>query len=232
MEGIMSDGGFLAQRSFSPGSFGVAVAVNGGFMALLLTLAAGVATVMPDDDKPLINPFTLPPPPPMPSTEQVKKKAEPVKNTPVDKFTAPPVVNTPPQGTNKGFADPAGDIIIPTGPSGSGPETIIEPLVIPPPVPVVIKAPAFIDPRFKSQFQPDYPAGRIRAEQEGVAVVRVLIGVDGRVKAVESVSADHEDFLRETREHALKKWRFKPATEGGTPVESWKQMTVRFQFPE
>ena len=35
--------------------------------------------------------------------------------------------------------------------------------------------------------------------------------------------ADHASIA-----HALAKWRFKPATRGGVPEESWKIMTVRF----
>jgi periplasmic protein TonB len=59
-------------------------------------------------------------------------------------------------------------------------------------------------------------------------VVRVLIGVDGRVKQVERVSADSDGFFEATQRQALARWRFKPATRGGVPVESWKQMNVHF----
>jgi protein TonB len=215
----MSDAGFLSQRSFNPASFGATVAINGGLFALLLTLAANVVADTQTREPPLIDPFELEPVAPVDRDTPVKKREQKIENPPVDHFTTPPV-------------ETGGDIIIPPGPTGTGPVIEIDPPVIPETVPTPVKIAALIDPRFKNAFQPDYPAGRIRAEQEGVAVVRVLIGVDGRVKAVEGVRADHEEFLKETRAHALKKWRFKPATEGGTPVESWKEMTVRFQFPD
>ena len=65
----------------------------------------------------------------------------------------------------------------------------------------------------------------------GVMVkIRVLIGVDGRVKAAESVSATSDAFFEATRRQALSKWRFKPATRGGIPQESWKTMSVRFEI--
>ena len=69
----------------------------------------------------------------------------------------------------------------------------------------------------------------IRAEMEGFATVRVLIGTDGRVKQVE---ASDTAFLDATRKQALSKWRFLPATRDGEPVESWREMTVRFQLPD
>ncbi|RYE01614.1 MAG: TonB family protein, partial [Sphingomonadales bacterium] len=60
--------------------------------------------------------------------------------------------------------------------------------------------------------------------------VRVLIGTDGRVKAVEQVSATSTAFFEATKRQALGKWRFKPATRGGVPQESWKTMSVRFEL--
>ncbi|MDK2761115.1 MAG: TonB family protein [Sphingopyxis sp.] len=89
---------------------------------------------------------------------------------------------------------------------------------------------AQLDPRFAGVFQPEYPASEQRRELEGVVKVRVLIGADGRVKAVELVSTDSPGFFEETKRRALAKWRFKPATRGGVAEESWKEMTVRFQI--
>ena len=89
---------------------------------------------------------------------------------------------------------------------------------------------AELDSRFARNFQPDYPASEQRREIEGRAKVRVLIGTDGRVKAVELISTDSPGFFEETRRRALAKWRFKPATRGGVAEESWKVMTVHFQI--
>ena len=63
-------------------------------------------------------------------------------------------------------------------------------------------------------------------------VVRVLVGTDGRVKAVEAVSASENAFLDATREQALRKWRFTPAMSDGAPIEAWREMTVRFVLPD
>lgn len=97
----------------------------------------------------------------------------------------------------------------------------------PPPPPLIL---AKLDPRYAAGFQPDYPASEQRREVEGVARVRVLIGIDGRVKAVELVSTDSPGFFEETKRRALAKWRFKPATRGGVAEESWQVMTVRFEM--
>ena len=107
------------------------------------------------------------------------------------------------------------------------PGPITRPADPPLPPPLVL---AKLDPRYAAGFQPDYPASEQRREIEGAVRVRVLIGTDGRVKAVELVSTDSPGFFEETKRRALAKWRFKPATRGGVPEESWQVMTVRFEI--
>ena len=58
--------------------------------------------------------------------------------------------------------------------------------------------------------------------------MRVRIGPDGRVKSAEKIRATHDDFFRATLQHALRNWRFKPATVDGRPIESSKVMTLHF----
>jgi periplasmic protein TonB len=232
-EGVMSDTGFLTQRSFNPASFGATLAINGGILGLLLTLAAGVAVAVDDDHTTIITTDAPTPPivvpPDQPKVE--KDKVDPVAVPPRATDTA-----TKPKTKNLVIAAVAGDDLPPPAPLGSGDTRgdgggiALPPAPIPlPHVPVITKPQ--IDARYKDAFQPDYPPGMIRAELEGSVIVRVLIGTDGRVKAVEAVRADQDAFLKATRDHALRKWRFKPATEDGAPIEAWREMTVRFQMP-
>ena len=216
---------YADQKSgIDPKSLSVTVAVNGGILAALLLLG-GAATVI--SDPPMIvenwvNPSTPPPPPPA-----TKERAKPTV------VTAPKTIMPPPM-TGKN------DLILPVLPpltGGGGTGTITEFVPFVPPVielpkitpPVIVTAKR--DPCYARDFQPDYPAGMIRAGIEGSVTVRVLVGVDGRVKSVEAVRADQEDFLAATRAQALKRWRFRPATRDGVAYESWQQLTVRFQMP-
>ena len=105
--------------------------------------------------------------------------------------------------------------------------TIVPPADPPPkPLPDPVRMEARLDPR--SELLPPYPLEEQRAEREGNVTIKVYIGADGRVKRAEKVSAASEAFWRETQRHALRNWRFKPATVDGKPVESTKTMTVRF----
>ncbi|WP_417620869.1 TonB family protein [Parasphingorhabdus sp.] len=95
-------------------------------------------------------------------------------------------------------------------------------------------APVIVEPRlnqrFARDFQPDYPAGQLRLEQEAVVSVRVLVGTDGRVKRITLIDSPHRDFWEATRKQALNKWRFMPGSEDGKPVETWMTLKVRFEI--
>lgn len=155
------------------------------------------------------DPTPLPPPP--------KADSQPSNPSQIDRVTT--VVNLP----------STGGVILPSLPDlPPAPSTDLN---FPPPqahVPTLTSASP--DPRFASQFQPDYPPQLARENVEGVVKVRVLIGTDGRVKAVELVSASDPLFFSATERRALKAWRFKPATRDGAAIESWQVMTVRFRM--
>ncbi len=161
----------------------------------------------------------LPPPPPPP---EPTPDAKPTPRTASATDTVKPVFETMPSFENRVVEGP---VVIDLGPVDPGPPA--RP-VDPPPAPKLVFAE--LDPRYAGAFQPDYPASEQRREIEGVAKVRVLIGTDGRVKAVELVSTDSPGFFAETKRRALARWRFKPATRGGVAEESWKTMTVRFEI--
>lgn len=215
----MTESGFLTKRRRSPASLGAAFAIQGVLIAGLISMAPKIVPLDATVFTTIRPTITDTPPPPLqqekPKTERPVARVEAV-TTPVAKpdvvFTLPPAPLTP---------LPAG----PVAELGAGVAAVPD---VPKPLPVLRDA--SVDPRFAGMFQPDYPGQLKRAEIEGKAVVRVLIGTDGRVKAVEKVSADDPAFFRATEERARKSWRFKPATRDGVPVESWRTMTVRFQM--
>jgi len=104
----------------------------------------------------------------------------------------------------------------------------VDPIQPPKPDPIFVQP--GIDPAAAGRFQPDYPPSLARVGMEGVATVRVLVAIDGRVKQIELVSATDPAFFETTRKQALRFWKFHPGTRDGTPVESWRTMTVRFRL--
>ena len=206
----------------SPVSLGSAFIINGLMIVGIIFAAPNI--VGDSADAPMI--ISLIPPPPSPGIE--KPKSKPDAGVLAKPLTQPP---SPPLGakSENDAAVEKGLILIPPLPP-LPPEdgTLIESLPI---RPAPVFKGAVIHPQYRGSLQPEYPPGLIRQEVEGSVTLRVLVGADGRVKAIEPLRFDDADLLKVTQAHALRKWRFLPATRDGTPVESWREMTVRFEIP-
>ncbi len=222
---------FDQRRSLNPASLGAALAINGCVFAALLFIAPNLTSRLKKPSTPIIVTNYKPPKPPPPTPD-------PDKPVSVESNTSnlPPPTPTPARTTSERaeaqYFPPqgGGEIALPPPPPPlppPDPEITIDPPLPPPPVWIA----AIVHPGYVSALQPPYPPGRQRAEEEGSATVRVTIGGNGRVSAVEVVRATHPDFADATRTQALRKWRFKPATRDGVAVESVREMTVRFIMP-
>lgn len=211
-----------ANRPFKPAGLAGAALINGGAILAIFLAAPQIAEII--KDPPIIVDWIDPPVQPIPDTipeTQPDQKDRTLVNPPprTDRRTA-----KSDNGATTLTGSEGGDIVLPPGP---------DPVITPPlpPVPNPVLKLARLDPRHASALQPEYPSSMIRAEMEGRVTLRVLIGTDGRVKAVDVLSAASPEFAEATKRQALRKWRFIPGTSDGTPIESWKEMTVRFEMP-
>lgn len=220
----MSEAGFFQQKRSSPGGFALVIALHAGVLGAVMLVKGPI--FVPVDRGP-IEIFNVPPeldPDPIPP----ETRPEPRPDTPTVIDTFPPVVPTRPNQppVDNGPSDPP---LPPSGGSGTGTGAG---LADPPPPPPVVRRDAEIDPRFASAFQPPYPTSEQRAQRDGVVRVRVTIGTDGRVIAVERLSATNDVFWAVAERQARTRWRFRPATLDGRPVESVKVMTLRFRIED
>lgn len=216
--------GYAAGRRRSPSALAAALALNGGAFAIILLMPATQYILDRGNDTPThwIDLDRDPPPvDPVKPQERTKTQLDRPIATSEETFVLPPV--TPIRGTGPDMDG----TIVGTGPIGGlGP--------VDPPVarhePVFVKASQ--DPRFAKAFHPDYPPSLVREGLEGSVTVKVTIGIDGRVSAIELVKATNRAFFEETREQALRYWRFKPATSDGVAVESQQVLTVEFNLED
>jgi protein TonB len=220
----MAEQTFLDKKTRSPGSLVIVIALHGAAItALMLSkmeyhrIPTVITKTYPVDE-------TIPPPP---------EKIEPQKPQPHQQVqsrldTVQPIVDRP-VFTDLVLPQPPTSEPVTFDPSPPGPVTL-PPAADPPPVPKAdpVRTEAQFDPR--SKLQPPYPAAEERAEVTGSVTVMIVIGSDGRVKAVDKVSAGNDAFYRATQQQALRYWRFKPAMVDGKPVESRKRMTVHFRL--
>lgn len=216
----MSAGGFYEQKSLSPTGFALVVAMHAAALGAL-ALVKNPIFVPPAGSLSTydVRPDPVPPPEPPPESRVEPRPRQRV--TRID--TVPPVIERQTEGP-----------------------VVWQPPVQPPPIgdppepprvelaridlPRSVRVAAQFDPRFAGSLQPPYPTSEERAQREGVVRLRVTIGADGRVKAVERLSATSDAFWEATERHALARWRFRPATLDGRPIESSKTMSVTFRI--
>ena len=208
--------GFYEQKSIRPGGLALVIALHAAaFAGLILVKTDIVRALDPGTDVILIP--TSPPPPvdePPPQRQQAQQPTV---------LTAPPtIVQTRPQGPAV-TEDPPPQL----PPVGNvGPTVIADASPDLPRIPVRLEAQ--LDSR--SQLQPPYPPSMEAREIEGTVRIRVTIGTDGRVKAIERLSATNDAFWAATERHVRARWRFRPATEDGRPIESTKVMNLIFRI--
>lgn len=223
------EGSFLTPRKSNAASLATVVALHG---AALTALALSKMEMPIKEYIPplIVDSFKIDPPPPEVIPEP---KPVPIPNpAPRSELTAvDPIIETPSRSSVEAEAKPPV-----TPPYDPGPVGKVElkdgngaPVIEPKPP---VRVEAQIDGRYSRDLQPPYPPSEQRMGNEGTVTVRVTIGANGRVKAVSRVSAASDAFYKATERHALRSWRFKPATVDGKAVESEKVMTVHFRIED
>lgn len=212
--------GYLETRSRHPVALIAAISINLAIVGAVLTYK----TVISPHDPGGIPTIKLNPPPPIIVKPSERPKTR--QTTPAD-----PQPRPIPDPTVPDISKP----IVPTEampwpePQPLPPGPTVETTIKPDPKPVEVIA--TIDPRYRDALQPVYPPALERQEIEGKCTVRVQVGTDGRIAAVELVRADNPAFFTATREQALRRWRFRPATRDGQPIVSWVEKTIVFKMP-
>ncbi|HLQ65959.1 MAG TPA: TonB family protein [Candidatus Limnocylindrales bacterium] len=75
---------------------------------------------------------------------------------------------------------------------------------------------------------PIYPEIAREAQIQGVVVLHVLVGKDGRVKSIKVKQS--VTYLDQAAKDAVMKWVFKPALSNNKPVAVWVEVPVHFHF--
>lgn len=218
-------GRYMGARRFDPRSLGVAVAINGAVLAALMLASPDIVHKVFDPPLTIypVAPETPTPPEPQPP------KPSPLPRATVPEHVAAPIPTVPVLTEPfLPYTDPA-PMPAPTGASGGMPGgTGSAPAETP--IPPVLVAPR-LDARYADDLQPAYPPEERRALREGRVVARVFVGVTGRVQRIERVDATSDAFWRVTQAQSAR-WRFRPATRDGIPVEAWYRVSLRFELKE
>lgn len=87
-----------------------------------------------------------------------------------------------------------------------------------------------VAPKRVRHIEPKYPELARERGLSGVVKVRFTVDVDGNVKNLTLVAADHPDFFAAPALEAAALWRFEPAHKDGRPIEVSVLAPIRFQL--
>ncbi|WP_174274320.1 energy transducer TonB [Sphingomonas bacterium] len=103
-----------------------------------------------------------------------------------------------------------------------------------PAAPVVAQAAPIMPPDASAanlgNVAPRYPVESRRSHEEGTVRLRVLISPEGRVEEVAVAKSSGFDRLDDAALDAVRKWRFRPGTQAGTPVEAVGFLSIPFKL--
>jgi protein TonB len=85
-------------------------------------------------------------------------------------------------------------------------------------------------PDYLKNPAPAYPSEARRNGWQGLVVLRVGVGADGRAMQIEVEQSSGFDILDESAQKTVKKWRFRPAKIGAMAVESQVRVPIRFEL--
>jgi len=185
----------------------------------------------------LLAPMTIPAPP---SVAVPRPVIEVVDIVPIKRETPPPEVEvvqrrTPPQPTQRTAptVPPAIDIPVLVDAGIPVTETFTE-------TPPASDTAPSIEPsgpvtgmqlEYVKATPPPYPRVAIVDGVEGVVLLRVLVGTDGKpVEVTVEKSSGHRVLDREAQRHVLRNWTFRPATRDGQPVQAVGIVPIDFNL--
>lgn len=88
--------------------------------------------------------------------------------------------------------------------------------------------PAIFSASYLNNTSPDYPSLSRRLGEQGTVILNVFVNSDGRAEKIKIKQTSGFDRLDSAAIETVKKWKFIPAKNNGTSVESWAQVPIDF----
>jgi protein TonB len=182
---------------------GAAVLLQAGFIYALATgLASTLIAKLPEELKVAVEQEKIQPKPPPPPPPQVD-------------LPPPPVV--PPPEINIQIETPAPSPITVTNKP-------------PPPAPPKAPTSTPVSIGRKHECSQNYPPMSVKLGEEGVTLLSFHVMPDGSVSNVTVAKSSGSDRLDQAAVSCAERWRYKPATMDGTPMETPWQANVQWKL--
>lgn len=220
-----------SRRRLSPSALGLIIGGHAVAVGLLITAKMDVPLFPRPVETETYN-VPLPPPPPEPQPPKVEQKVQPRDLPPppdshVDR--PPPVIPMPQPGPSLDSGPAINSSAPDIGPALGNNLQPTPPLPVPK-AEIVRVAARPVTPA--DLLRPPYPESMRRTEEEATLRLRLSIDARGRVTAVDALGQADPAFVASARNHLIRYWRYRPATEDGKAVASTLVITLRFELED
>jgi protein TonB len=148
----------------------------------------------------------------------------PPKEVEIPPFVPPPEVSIQ-------IDTPVNTITTQTTTQQTTPPVVAPPAPPAPPAPTVAPTRATDRGRGNTISEEDYPDASLRAGEEGLTRVSIVIDTDGKVSACSVTASSGSTRLDETAcKIILRRFRYNPATQNGQPVQETRSLPIRWQI--
>ncbi len=86
------------------------------------------------------------------------------------------------------------------------------------------------DLKTTNRVEPTYPAISRRMGEEGQVQLRVLVDESGKPKDIQMLKSSGFPHLDDAALQAVRKWRFRAATDGSKNIMAWTQVAMTFKL--
>ncbi len=83
---------------------------------------------------------------------------------------------------------------------------------------------------YDGALRPRYPTASVRAREQGTVVLRVLVGSDGSVQAVEIERSSGHGRLDAAARETVLQGRFRPVMQDGKAIAAWGLVPIEFRL--
>ena len=148
------------------------------------------------------------PPPPKPEPHHVARVTPPVHVPTPPTSSQMPETPAPPTEIHDTVSPPAGDVEPPDIGRGGASQALA----------------------YASPMQPRYPPASVRAREEGVVTLRVLVDASGVPQRVEIARSSGHARLDASAKESVERARFRPVMQNGVAVPAWGIVPIAFRL--
>ncbi|MEO7470063.1 MAG: energy transducer TonB [Sphingobium limneticum] len=192
--------------------------ITGGMVAALM--AVSIIAQTPEKKRPLTVISLTAAAPPAPEPAAAEPEIVPVIQEPVPAAPVPiiHVAHSAPIALAPAISPPKLSLPAVIAPAGRGESTSVP-----------ITPPGF-DADYLNNPPPRYPPGSRRLREEGEVLLKVLVSPAGRSREVLIARSSGHARLDDAAQNAVRRWRFTPARQEGSPVTAWVLVPLTFSL--